>query len=54
VCVCYLGFKSVGDVFEIGALFFKSGDSTAQTLGFLLRNPDHPTNNNNKERGKIK
>jgi hypothetical protein len=35
--VYYLGFKSIGDVFEIGSLFFKSGDSTAQTLGFLLR-----------------
>jgi hypothetical protein len=46
--VAYLGFKSVGDVFEIGALFFKSADSTAQTLAFLL--PDE--NKENKEKKK--
>ena len=27
--IFYLGFKSVNDVFEIGSLFLKSGDSDA-------------------------
>lgn len=45
----YLGFKSVGDVFEIGALFFKSGDSTAQTLGFLLQ----PNKEGKKQKKKV-
>ena len=34
--VRYLRLQSVGNVFEISALFFKSGDSGFQTLGFLL------------------
>ena len=32
----YLRFQSVGKVFEIRSLFFKSGDSCAQIFGFLL------------------